>query len=81
MSIHVLLFAAAVAVLGLVGYAVTNNSANADNMDTAADVTAEAVAEPAPLPRENAVLVFGASGKMGRKIVEKVGNLIGSPTV
>eukprot|EP00775_Hariotina_reticulata_P006495 gene6495-6723_t len=28
--------------------------------------------QPAPVPRENAVLVFGATGKMGRRIVEKL---------
>lgn len=29
-------------------------------------------AKPAPLPRENAVLVFGSTGKMGRLIVQQV---------
>jgi hypothetical protein len=37
---------------------------------------AEAAVEelPPPLPRENAVLVFGGTGKLGRRIVEKVGD-------
>jgi hypothetical protein len=34
---------------------------------------AEAAEEGAPpLPREDAVLVFGGTGKLGRRIVEKV---------
>jgi hypothetical protein len=28
-----------------------------------------------PLPRKNAVLVFGGTGKLGRRVVEKVGHL------
>jgi hypothetical protein len=58
--------------LGLIGYAAANNP-NADMAggEAAAAESAEAAA-PAPLPRENAVLVFGASGKLGRKVVEKV---------
>jgi len=35
---------------------------------------------PPPLPRENAVLVFGGTGKLGRRIVEKVGVRAGFET-
>jgi hypothetical protein len=63
----------AAGLIGLIGYAAANNPA-ADMADgeAAAAESAEAAAA-APLPRENAVLVFGASGKLGRKVVDKVG--------
>eukprot|EP00878_Enallax_costatus_P001050 GHUV01001185.1.p1 GENE.GHUV01001185.1~~GHUV01001185.1.p1 ORF type:complete len:643 (+),score=165.16 GHUV01001185.1:143-2071(+) len=64
--------AALAAVLGLIGYAVSNNQNNTSTVEMAAESATEASAAPAPLPRENAVLVFGASGKLGRKIVEKL---------
>lgn len=44
-----------------------------DAAGTAADAGQQAAEEAAaPLPRENAVLVFGGTGKLGRRIVEKV---------
>lgn len=33
--------------------------------------------EPAPLPREDAVLVFGATGRMGRTVVQSVSTVQG----
>jgi hypothetical protein len=48
-----------------------NGGAEQQGQDSA-EPAAAAEPEPLPIPRENAVLVFGATGKMGRKIVEKV---------
>jgi hypothetical protein len=62
----------AAGLVGLIGYAAANNpAADMAGGEAAAAESAEAPA-PAPLPRKNAVLVFGASGKLGRKIVERV---------
>jgi hypothetical protein len=66
------LCASAAGLVGLIGYAAANNpAADMAGGEAAAAESAEAPA-PAPLPRKNAVLVFGASGKLGRKIVERV---------
>lgn len=46
-----------------IGYAASQQSSTA----------APAVAAKAPLPREDAVLVFGATGRMGRVLVSSVG--------
>lgn len=65
-----LYFTPTASVLGLVGYSMANNNVDAaDAADAAAAAAAEPPAPP-PLPRENAVLVFGATGRMGRRIVE-----------
>jgi hypothetical protein len=64
-------------VLGLAAVAATNPIKQSD-MAGADPAVAEAAVEevPPPLPRENAVLVFGGTGKLGRRIVEKVGDHI-----
>lgn len=62
----------AAGLVGLIGYAAANNpAADMAGGEAAAAESAQAAA-PAPLPRVNAVLVFGASGKLGRKVVERV---------
>lgn len=71
LTCDVCFFASAVFLLGLLGYAATQNQ-QMESGDPAAEPAAQRAEEAAPLPRENAVLVFGASGKLGRKIVEKV---------
>lgn len=45
------------------------------DQDAAAAAAGQQEAEPLspPLPRVNAVLVFGGTGKLGRKIAENVG--------
>jgi hypothetical protein len=65
----------AAGLIGLVGYAAANNPAA--DMAGGAAAAADSAEAPAPalLPRENAVLVFGASGKLGRKVVERVSAL------
>jgi len=61
----------AASVLGLVGFTLSQG-----NMaGTAPPATAGSAAEPAapaPPPRENAVLVFGATGRMGQMIVRSL---------
>uniref|UniRef100_A0A383VGD9 NAD(P)-binding domain-containing protein n=1 Tax=Tetradesmus obliquus TaxID=3088 RepID=A0A383VGD9_TETOB len=64
--------AALAGLVGLIGYAAANNpAADMAGGEAAAAESAQAAA-PAPLPRVNAVLVFGASGKLGRKVVERL---------
>lgn len=64
-----------ISVLGLAAAAAAT-AGGGDNMGEAAATAAaagEVVEEvPPPLPRENAVLVFGGTGKLGRRIVEKL---------
>jgi hypothetical protein len=62
-------FAAALA--GILGYAATQKNTEGE-AEMAVEPTAQAEAAPAPIPRENAVLVFGATGRMGRLIVQEV---------
>jgi hypothetical protein len=46
---------------------------NGSDQSASAAAAAEAAEEvPPPLPRKNAVLVFGGTGKLGRRVVEKV---------
>lgn len=63
----------AASVLGLVAVAATSKIEPVD-MDAAATAAGGEAAQevPPPLPRKNAVLVFGGTGKLGRRIVEKV---------
>ncbi|KAF8071307.1 IP5P13 [Scenedesmus sp. PABB004] len=63
--------AAVAAVLGLVGY-VAANPQGGDMAGAPDGAAAAGEAAPAPLPRENAVLVFGATGKLGRLVVDKL---------
>ncbi|WIA12335.1 hypothetical protein OEZ85_012388 [Tetradesmus obliquus] len=64
--------AALAGLVGLIGYAAANNpAADMAGGEAAAAESAQAAA-PAPLPRVNAVLVFGASGKLGRKVMERL---------
>lgn len=66
----------AVSLLGMAVVAATGTGEPADQDAAAAAAAAgqqEAEALPPPLPRVNAVLVFGGTGKLGRKVVEKVG--------
>ena len=57
-----------VALAALVGIVAAAVSANASE----AGGEAESIAAEPPLPRENATLVFGATGRMGRTVVQTV---------
>lgn len=66
-------FGPAVSVLGLAAVAATTTIEPGSMGDAATAAAGEAAEElPPPLPREDAVLVFGGTGKLGRRIVEKV---------
>jgi hypothetical protein len=68
---------AAVSLLGIGAVAATTSMGPSDaNQSASPAAAAEAAEEVAPpLPRKNAVLVFGGTGKLGRRVVEKVGHL------
>ena len=60
----------AASILGLVGFSLSQGGSMTP--DAAAGQQEAGVAAAPVIPRENAVLVFGATGRMGRKIVEQV---------
>jgi len=60
--------AVAVSLLGLLGYQMSQSPESADGVTPQPAATPAAPAEP-PLPRENAVMVLGATGRVGRRVV------------
>eukprot|EP00884_Botryococcus_braunii_P010535 jgi/Botrbrau1/19483/Bobra.0714s0001.1 len=64
--------AAAIAVVGLIAYVASTSSQAPSEAGAAPTVRAFPGAKPKPVPRENAVLVFGATGKLGRLIVAEL---------
>jgi hypothetical protein len=62
----------AAALVGLIGYGVSQQQPGSDMGGADSSQAGEAPAAPAPPPRENAVLVFGATGRMGRLVVQEV---------
>lgn len=61
-------------IAGGVAWAVQSSSAIPRAMSAEATSEPAAVAAPSPPPRENAVLVLGASGRVGRKVVQRLIN-------
>lgn len=59
------------AVAGGLAYAFKNNPAEAEQIQQEDAVEQEGAA-PAPIPRENAVMVLGSTGKIGTRLVKKV---------
>eukprot|EP00955_Chlamydomonas_euryale_P118470 366546-Chlamydomonas_euryale.AAC.3 len=57
-----------VSLLGLLGYQMSQSPESADGVTPQPAATPAAPAEP-PLPRENAVMVLGATGRVGRRVV------------
>jgi hypothetical protein len=78
---HALGLAAAVALVGIVALVATKGGAEGQAPSESGAAPARGIKLPTlkPVPRENAVLVFGSTGKLGRLIVAEVCLCVAAP--